>query len=81
MSKIFAPLPSAAAVRPASVDPADPRLAACGAVVCVTDSDDGCLEVGAVVLIVAELVAAVTIYLAEVPARRLHGDAASRDTS
>ena len=41
----------------------------------------GCLEVGAVVLIVAELVAFVTIYFAEVPPRRLYGDAASRDTS
>ena len=41
----------------------------------------GCLEVGAIVLIVAELVAVVTIYLAEVPPGLLHGDAASRDTS
>ena len=40
-----------------------------------------CLEFGAVVLIVAKLVAVVTIYLAEVPPRRLHSDAASRDTS
>ena len=40
-----------------------------------------CLKVGAVVLIVAELVAVVAIYVAEVPPRRLHGDAASRDTS
>ena len=40
-----------------------------------------CLEVGAVVLIMAELVAVVTIYFAEVSPRRLHGDAASRDTS
>ena len=36
--------------------------------------------VGAVVLIVAELVAIVSIYLAEVPPRRLHGDATSRHT-
>ena len=41
----------------------------------------GCLGVGAVILIVAELVAVVKIYFAEVPPRRLHGDAASRDTS
>ena len=41
----------------------------------------GCLEVGAVVLIVAELVAVVTIYFAEVPPYRLRGDAASCDTS
>ena len=40
-----------------------------------------CLEVGAVVLIVAKLVAVVTIYLAEDPPGRLHGDAAFRDTS
>ena len=40
-----------------------------------------CLEVGAVVLIVAELVVVVTIYFAEVPPRRLHGDATSRGTS
>ena len=40
----------------------------------------GCLEVGSFVLIVAELVALVTIYLAEVSPRRPHGDAASRDT-
>ena len=39
----------------------------------------GCLEVGAVVHKMAELVAVVTIYFAEVPPRRLHGDAASRD--
>ena len=36
MSTTFAPLPSAAAARPASADPADVRLAACAAVVCVT---------------------------------------------
>ena len=41
----------------------------------------GCLEVGAVVLIVAELVAVVTLYFAEVSPRRLHDDAATRDTS
>ena len=41
----------------------------------------GCLEVGAVVLVVAELVAVVTIYLPEVSPRRLHGDATFRDTS
>ena len=40
-----------------------------------------CLKVGAVVLIVAELVGIVEIYVAEVLPRRLHGDAASRDTS
>ena len=40
-----------------------------------------CLQVVAVILIVAELVAVVAIYVAEVPPCRLHGDAASRDTS
>ena len=41
MSTAFAPLPSAAAVRPASADdPADVRLAACGTDVCVADSGD-----------------------------------------
>ena len=40
-----------------------------------------CLNVGAVVLIVAKLVAVVAIYVAEVSPRRLHGDVASRDTS
>ena len=40
-----------------------------------------CLKVGAVVLIVAELIAVVVaIYIAEVPLRRLLGDTASRDT-
>ena len=41
MNTTFAPLPSAAAVRPASADPVDVRVAACGAVVCVADSGDG----------------------------------------
>ena len=41
MSTIFAPLPPAAAARPASADPVDVCLAACGDVVCVTDSGDG----------------------------------------
>ena len=40
-----------------------------------------CLKVGAVVLIVAELVAVVAIYVAQIQPRRLHGDAASHDTS
>ena len=40
MSTTFAPLPSATTVRPASADLVDIRLAACGAVVCVTDSGD-----------------------------------------
>ena len=40
-----------------------------------------CLKVGAIILIVAELVAVVVIYAAEVPPRRLYCDAASRDTS
>ena len=39
------------------------------------------IRVGAVVLIAAELVAVVAIYVAEIPPCRLHGDAASRDTS
>ena len=41
----------------------------------------GCLTISAVVLIVAELVVVVEIYVAGVPPRRLHDDAASRDTS
>ena len=41
MSITFSPLPSAAAAPPASADPADVRLSACGAVVCVADSGDG----------------------------------------
>ena len=41
MSTTFAPIPFAAAVRPASADPANVRLAACGADVCVADSGDG----------------------------------------
>ena len=41
MSTTFPPLPSAAVIRPASADPVDVRLAACGAVVCVADSGDG----------------------------------------
>ena len=41
MSTTSAPLPSAATVRPASADPVDVRLAACGVVVCVADSGDG----------------------------------------
>ena len=40
-----------------------------------------CLKVGAVVLIVAELVAVLAIHVAEASPRRLHGDATSRDTS
>ena len=40
-----------------------------------------CLQVGAVFLIVAKLVAVVAIYVTEVPPRRLLGDATSRDTS
>ena len=40
MHTTFVPLSSAAATRPTSADPADVRLAACGAVVCVTDSGD-----------------------------------------
>ena len=81
MSTTFAPLPSATAVRPASADPVHVLLAACGAVVCVAGSSDGLLEAGAVVLMLAERVAVVTIYFAEVPPRRLHGNATSRDTS
>ena len=40
-----------------------------------------CLEVGAVTLIVAEIVAVVAICVAGVPLRRLYGNAASHDTS
>ena len=81
MSTTFSTFSSAAAARPASVDPADVRLAACDTVVCVVDFGMSCLEVGAVDLVVAELIAAVKIYLAEVSPHRLHGDATSRDTS
>ena len=81
MNTIFTPLPSTDAVRPASADQADVRLAACAAVVCVAILLTNCLEVSVVVLVVVKRVAVVTIYLAEVPPRRLHGDAASRDTS
>ena len=41
----------------------------------------GYFKVGAVVIVVTELVAVVAIYVAEVPPRHLHGDAAFRDTS
>ena len=81
MSTIFAPLPSAAAVRPASADPADVRLATCGADAAWSILVMGGLEVGAVVLIMTELAAVATIYFAEVPPRRLHGNATSRDIS
>ena len=40
-----------------------------------------CLKPGAIVLVVAELVVVMAIYVAEVWPYRLHGDAASRDTS
>ena len=40
-----------------------------------------CLKLGAVVLVVAELVVVMAVYAAEVWPYRLHGDAASRDTS
>ena len=40
----------------------------------------GCLEVGAVVLIVAEPNAVVAICVAEVPPRRLHDNTTSHDT-
>ena len=40
MSATFAPLPSVDAARPPSADPADVRLAACAAVVCVAHSAD-----------------------------------------
>ena len=39
------------------------------------------LKLGAVVLVVAELVLVMAVYVAEVWPYRLHGDAASRDTS
>ena len=80
MSTTFAPLPSAAAVRPASVR----SISASLLVVPLSASPVlvmGCLEIGAVVLIMAKLVAVVTIYFAEVSPRRLHGGATSRDTS
>ena len=71
------PLPSAAATLPTSVDAAGARLAACAAVVCVIDSDDGLLKPGAVFLVAAELLVAVANYVAEVPPRHLHCNAAS----
>ena len=40
-----------------------------------------CLEIGAVVLIVAELIAVGVICVTEVPPCRLHGDVASHDAS
>ena len=40
-----------------------------------------CLKIGVVFLIVAELVAVVSIYVAKVSPRRLHGDSASRGAS
>ena len=40
-----------------------------------------CLKLGTIFLIVAELVAVVAIYVAKASSRRLHGDAASHDTS
>ena len=40
-----------------------------------------CLKLGAVVLVVAELVVVMAVYAAEVWPDCLHGDAASRDTS
>ena len=81
MNTSFAPLPSADVALPRRVVllvsasmlvlplPASPILVM------------GCLNVGAFVLIVAELVAVVKIDHAEVSPRRLHGGAASRDTS
>ena len=41
MSTTYAPLLRAAAAHPASADVADIHLAACAAVVCVTDFADG----------------------------------------
>ena len=81
MSTTFAPLPSAAAAPQASANVTDVHLAACAAVICVADLLIDCLKLGADVLIVAGVVAAVVIYVAEVSPRRLHGDAASRDTT
>ena len=81
MSITFSTLPSAATTPPASADAADVRLALMrslpASLILLTD----CLEVGAVILIVTKLVAVVAICVAEVLPRRLHGDAASRDTS
>ena len=41
----------------------------------------GCLKVGAVILIVDELVAVVAVFIAGVPPRRLHGDASPPTSS
>ena len=65
MNTISALLPFAADAPPASADAADVRLTGCATVV----------------LIIAELVAVVAICVAEVSPRRLHGNAASHDTS
>ena len=76
MSTALAPLPSAARlIRLMSASLLVVPLSASPILVM------GCLEVGAVVLIMAELVAVVTIYFAEIPPRRLHGNATSHDTS
>ena len=75
MSTRFSPPPSAAAAPPASTDAADVGLAACASVVCVADSADELPKAGTVVLIVAELVRVVGIYVFEVSLRLLHGDA------
>ena len=64
-----------------SADAADVRLAACGAVNRVADLLMDCLEVGAVILIVAEFVAVVVFCVAEVSPHRLRGGATFHDTS
>ena len=82
MSTTFAPLPSAAAASPRLQLM---RLMSTSMLVLPSSASlvllMVCLKLGAVFLIAAELVAVVAIYVAEVPPRRLHGDAASRDTS
>ena len=75
------PPPSAAAAPVAS---ADPVKSASLLVMLLSTSPVllmSCLKISAIVLKVAEFVAVVAIDLAEIPPRRLHGDAASRDTS
>ena len=81
MSTVFFPLPSAAAVPPASTDAADVRLV----VVLLSAASlillEDCLKLGAVFPIVAEHVVVVAFCVAKLSPRRLHGDSASRDTS
>ena len=81
MSTAFSPLLSLAAAPPASADAADVRFSVCAAVVASLILLTNFLDVGAVILVVAKLVAVVAFCVAEVPLHHLHGDAGSRDIS